>query len=492
MANHDADSSSRLLFTLKADNRDRWFDAVTDIAKAAGRYYTIEESLNSYCRVKDIHKEGIDWESIPDDEDFVIDKAKRKEYDKDNAWLGLRIKANLSETDRVLIEDLEYNKDRIATLRKKYYKVSATAGNSVIKQLTHWTMNEALSIEDNWAQIHGARRAAHQYSSETKFDDKMLYSFFIQGLPADFATTIQSLNAQASLSIQEKVDVLGEQYAMFAPKKGKKIGAAFISEEQEDTYAARDELICYICDDPDHFARQCPYKSKAYEYAKRLRAEDKRHGKTLDREPKPYRSRRRDSSSSDRSARSERNTRLSTPRNNNSKTSKTRFPGRSASRDRYVRFAKHVDKNEVMKALLAAGLIADQDSGSDQMSDGDDSSDEQAHVSNEHRKVPASKWISDTGCTSHMTDKSELFRGPLSPKRVPIRVGGGSALVRVNRYSGSCIRRKWRIYLLGKRVAGTHFGSQSDVSKEAVHKQGCHRTIHSAKDDVPQERSALH
>jgi hypothetical protein len=63
----------------------------------------------------------------------------------------------------------------------------------------------------------------------------------------------------------------------------------------------------------------------------------------------------------------------------------------------------------------------------------DEDNTEVAAISSEAiSKIQPSQWASDTGASSHMTDQTQLFRGPLIPiRRRTIKVGGGTL------YSGS-------------------------------------------------------
>lgn len=61
-----------------------------------------------------------------------------------------------------------------------------------------------------------------------------------------------------------------------------------------------------------------------------------------------------------------------------------------------------------------------------------DSEDEQCHFTKEQSasKIPESNWCSDSGCTTHMTDQSTLFRGAMKKiKRRTIKVEGESFML---------------------------------------------------------------
>lgn len=272
---------SNHMFTLKSDKKDRWFKTLENTAKGKGKWYTAIISEHEYCFSKEepVGAESQAFIGVGFGTNGYINLTKKEKYARDSAWLRGEIDAYLSETDFTLIVHCNSNKECIDKLKSKYYKQGAVSGNQAIRELTHWKMNPSHSIEDAWADIQATRTIAHSYSKETKFSDEILFAFFTQGLPSYYNITIQSLLAQVHQSIQDKVDVLQEQWAMQSQdKKNTKRAMVAMENDHEEAFLAKGRKMqfgqnfkCWVCESPDHGARKCPFKIKAYEYAKKLR-----------------------------------------------------------------------------------------------------------------------------------------------------------------------------------------------------------------------------
>lgn len=415
-------------FLLKQANRDNWFQTIKDLAESYGRHEALELSEEDSCQqyatilVQAVpnFKELPDWSKVPDSNPEQWRSSKKAmTYRANAAWVSMRIRHNLTETDQDLIEECTTNKDRIAKLKRKYYKTTAVAGNTALKELTQFKMDTNKDIDENWALILRNRRTAHMYSDDTKFSDNITFSFFLEGLTDHYSVTKQTINAQPEVSIETKLQLLQERCAENGSKKDPK---AFIAEDNYAYYSkqgistdGRAPYNCWVCDSGDHGARMCPYKREANAYAKKRRLEDERTGtKPEDRRSSPSPPASPQGRSFQRRSSNGSNVRRSQSRDRAIKTPDRLSGGKKKSSMNFKNFRK---------ALMAAGLFGSDDDNEE--SDNESIEEEFAQVSQEYRKIPRSEWIADSGCSSHMTDKPELFRNQIKPYMVPIRVGGG-------------------------------------------------------------------
>ena len=155
------------------------------------------------------------------------------------------------------------------------------------------------------------------------------------------------------------------------------------SEKEE----SRSRAKCYICKKSSHLVLDCPFLSNAQEFAKRQLSRS----------------------------------RTSIP------SGSSRNPAPSGKRQRSSRFNSKSSKgrkNDKGRAYDAES----NDEANLTSSDGDDSEQEgeTAAISKKAAsKIPSSKWVADSGASSHMTDQLKLFSGPLVHiRRRTIKVGG--------------------------------------------------------------------
>ena len=138
-------------------------------------------------------------------------------------------------------------------------------------------------------------------------------------------------------------------------------------------------VTCFFCD-ADHTAMNCPYREKVRQFIKQLKDKerDQRHRKRTSHKP------------------------------------------------------RGLKKNHGLAGIASDIDDLDSDFGGTSNSDPDSQSEpEVAALTKEQRDRASRKhpqsWPVDTGASSHMTDKPDLFRGPLRTlkRRKPIQVGGG-------------------------------------------------------------------
>lgn len=415
-------SSLNIIGPLNATTKNRWFTALQRAVTSVGKEHALSRNCAESGRIEITEYDGVGTEvkktiqnangQVQTVVTHYWSQDKSEQWKKDNAWLGLRI-ANervLSSIDLDLVDNIADCKDMVAALRSKYFRNNAAAGASQIQLVTNFKSKISLSIEENWALMQREKRLAAEFVKGTTFGDDLIFLMFQNGLPDAFKTTINSLNTNTNLDIEGKLEIL-QDYWISIPAADKvdppetahfTSEHAFIGATDSDNETARMGK-CYICRSNDHGARTCPYKRASQRFAEQLRLKDERRDAD--------RGRGRSSSSRYKNDWRPRSASRSAPR------------ARSSTRD-------HV-QDALTTALAAIGYSDDEDGGVSVVgtTDGegdDDSIIEISHASVEARsKTPQSHWIADTACTSHMTDKPELFRGPVRKCTRAIKVGGG-------------------------------------------------------------------
>lgn len=233
------------------------------------------------------------------------------------------------------------------------------------------------------------------------FGEGELLEYLVAGLPDEFDITCQTLDAQPNLETYQKVNILRIAQETFDSRpisKRRKTDSAKVAQLSQLTLDEAANVAkwnpsawtgCYFCGNLEHSISQCELKAYLIKHVEEFRV------------PKDKESRGRGK-----------------PAPRKQSKPRTSVPGQRLQRKRST------NRNRVH------GRAANDNSNSDtssEMDSEDEDVDETCHISKSKScKIPESSWCGDTGCTAHMTDQLDLFRGPLIKiKRRTIRVGGG-------------------------------------------------------------------
>lgn len=436
---------------LSKANQRMWFKTFLTLCLADDKDMVLLQTPAEYAAVDHPAPlgDGILWreDKISPTKILWWNGTLEKEYKKAAAWVLTRLvwKGPVLEKQK-LLEDFDTIKDAWEYLKKKYTKVTMEEGTASVRKLTTFEYNAKCNVEENWMKIHEYRTIAQSFSKDTKYGDDFLYTIFLKSLPEEFDKYKAGIIA-ASGDAEEKIALLqGAWEQMDSGKKPKaktketiEVGfhastpydkqAGWNSEEELITaLAANGNMECYYCAG-SHRAMYCPIRTKVARAGRRLREELIAKGKWNEPSALPNRGR---GSSSWRQNDSKGRDFSSESKPKSRSPSRVRFPSkggsdpRSDSRDSR---RPHKSSRSSSKAYSADEISQSTTTGSSGDSGSnvsDDSIDEVAGVSWEQRReIPPSVWISDSGCTTPMTDKLELFSSPLTPCRRGIKVGGG-------------------------------------------------------------------
>ena len=401
---------------LTRQNWRDWFYRLRLYLAGEGLAFVIDKSLIEYAGLA----EGFGSLGLGDkdkDKDATTASTARKpSYDKDryaqyeaaSAKVQYQISISIDSLDSDSIRTFSTAYEQWQHLWTKYNKTRPHENREDLAKLTTYTLPDGTSVEDGWTQIKELRRrvVTANPSMALAFEEKQLFNFLLAGLPAQFQITVDTLNAQPFLSIDEKLIILVQRQAA---EKGQSPESADFTRERRPRSNSNSQFTgCHLCSGK-HFMMKCPYLDFAKQKVQHEMSKGSHTRRTEDTKghaKRPYNDKYRKSDDRRHTQRHDRSRRHDSKGYSAEAISDTSSSDSSCSDD------------DQLPSKSSTALPQDGD---------DDSFDDTAAISREAiSKIPPSIWVSDTAATSHMTDDIHLFRGPLNPiRRRRIRVGGG-------------------------------------------------------------------
>lgn len=402
-------SRKRPLPLLTRSNHREWFRTLTRHLEGEGTIFTLEITLEDYAETQEIADAfatlTIDGKPKPPPKPATIKLSpeKVKEWKKADGKNKYVIDICIDEFDKEDTADEQTALAMLEILKKKYKDTDEAFGSSKLTELTHYVMGENATIDEAWTQLRKLRREVVELKPQasTLFTQEELFQRLLEALPSEYLTVRDTLRSQLGLTVDSKLEVLRRKEkdlkgdsAMAAYSKGFQTRQQRSSRQssrqpsyKKDSPRRRNssssskgssgsgnyQRKCYLCKG-EHMVRNCPYRDYAAKAASRERKRAE--------EDKPKKDHRR-------------------------KEKSLRKPGKKYHK------GYHVDD-----------LGSSEDSTESESTTEDD---ECANFSKEDAsKTPHSRWVADTGASTHMTDQLQLFRGDLIPiKRRTIKVPGG-------------------------------------------------------------------
>jgi hypothetical protein len=258
-----------------------------------------------------------------------------------------------------------------------------------------FTFDSKSTIVGSWEKLKDYRRKLVLADADTNgaYKDSALLLVLVRSLPPSFRTTIDTLNAQLNLTVEQKLKFLEEkevrdkqntnEQALPAFRKAQKYvpphkrGNGDLSSDSEPS--ATSGIQCYLCDEP-YYMRDCSKLVKARKLLREYEAEKKRRKKKPfpPKLPKPP----------------------VKPRKSNKRTGKAygAEEARSESELETSTGTSDTEDEEFETCRLSKDILG---------------------------KASPSTWAGDTGASSHMSDQPSLFRRMIKIKRRLVWVGGG-------------------------------------------------------------------
>ena len=324
-------------------------------------------------------------------ESRYVNEDRLKQWKKADAKVKYNITICTDGYDSEGIRGMKTGKEMWNFLHDKYYDTRTSLAAKYLADLTAYKVPEGVKLEDAWSQLKKLRDRVTMFNKGLgeAFNEENMFQMLLRALPTSY-TTIRDAMATYTGGIparmrllKDKEDTILEEAALITKPtrryKPRRNNSASSSASERVTYHTKK---CHICD-RHHIVLNCPWLEGCRQYVKRTIT---KNGEKESR------------------------------RNSNDQPDKKR---------KYKKENHGKDRKRKTKAYNAEDEISCSDEFD--FSDNESDIDDVAAISKEQAcKIPASTWVADTGASTHMTDQSQLFRGPLSQiKRRTIQVGGG-------------------------------------------------------------------
>src|SRR4030088_623869 len=273
------DKESWKIPTLTRDNHEKWFRQVGMKLRAKAVFYTTEKTLHQFAVVggtPDITT-GIAELDITDtasDKKVVLNIEKHENYLKDEANALYYMCQSLDDDDEALINEYETAYTLCRYLQKKYAKTSAVTANVYMTKIQTFQFEEDATIIGSWDKLKDFRRklTAADANLKNTYNDEALFLILSRSLPTEYATTIDTLAIQSTMSVDDKLKHLEAKEVRVQEQTAKEHAhAAFkssnkyrppqrrynnsSSDDSTDDSSARipRKSTCYLCDSTEHF-----------------------------------------------------------------------------------------------------------------------------------------------------------------------------------------------------------------------------------------------
>ena len=328
---------------------------------------------------------------------------KKEKYRAGSAKVLYLIMICIGPLDRAFIKPLKDTKAKWDALYTKYSVIKPQEKREDLQKITNFTLPDGKLIEDAWIELMelGGRVVTANPLLASAYTEDTLFEFFLQGLPEEgYSVTRAALDAQDTLDTTEKLLILQKREsqlkdtskALLAKNNRKYRYRDQESSGTESDYTpkkgSKRRITCYLCGEKQHMAQDCDLRDEILKFVQKLKV------KSHTNKHKSHR-----------------------------KQKDSLKPKKKSSK-----FQKGHVANDTLESKSTSD--GDDESSATELDSTEPESEgetETAAISKEAiSKIQPSQWASDTGASSHMTDQTQLFRGPLIPiHRRTIKVGGG-------------------------------------------------------------------
>jgi hypothetical protein len=359
---------------------------------------TPSTNINVDGITKGFAKLGI--ETQKDTETRNLDEKRHQDYRAANGKVLFMLSKCLGEFDQQFVEPYTNAKDQWDALRAKYSKTNSIARREDLQQITGFKFGTMagqqieMTIQSAWAYLVSVRGkiALADPKLATTFDEDTLFEYLLAGLPESFNVIQQSFEGNTNIGVYEKLEILDNSERKYnlraktisesaypAYTGGKDVPrrpAGALQPYSRGDYGRRrgsHKVLCHFCEQ-EHYKNKCELREHLTAMVSDFR--------------------------------------LSRARKEKKSSSKQHFKGKHEK-------GLAADDNDSSSSNGTTPEATEPESSEDE---------EVCHFSKDKAscKIPKSNWCSDSGCTTHMTDDPNLFRGAMAKvKRRTVKVGGG-------------------------------------------------------------------
>ncbi|KHJ32231.1 hypothetical protein EV44_g3101 [Erysiphe necator] len=270
---------------LSGDNHDSWFRRYKVKLTGKGVFYVVEQTVSEACRIASVDSltKGVENLDLKQEQNSstsrtegIMNLEKREKYLRDEATAIDYLFKSLSLDDQALYDEHDTAYDLWLYLKKKYQQTDPTTANEYMTLIQTFTIGD-MSIINAWDKLKDFRRKLCAADPEAKdtYRDRALLLILIRALPKDFTSTIDTLDAQPDLSVEEKLKRLQtKESRLVNESKQDQAFVGFTRNSESKPYMNRTRLQasegdesgytpeCYICD-RRHFVKACPFMEVA-------------------------------------------------------------------------------------------------------------------------------------------------------------------------------------------------------------------------------------
>ncbi|RKF79394.1 hypothetical protein GcM3_056044, partial [Golovinomyces cichoracearum] len=192
---------------LAQDTHERWFRKMKIRLRAKGVDYVIKKSFREYAAlgssdeayVSNITKEvsGLSLEH----------SEKKVKWERDDATALSMMMKRLYEDDGVLIDEYVTTQSFWEYLKKKYSKTSPFTTNENLTAIQTFDLNQYHTVTQAWYKLKQFRRKLGAANPDMKnaYTDQALFLVLTRSLPQEFISTIDIIDVQVSMTVDEKL-----------------------------------------------------------------------------------------------------------------------------------------------------------------------------------------------------------------------------------------------------------------------------------------------
>jgi hypothetical protein len=211
-----------------------WKSEVKEFCESQGVWAVVRHTSDRQDKADELKK-------LLEDENWATQDATARIY----------IKKNIDPDDKAATRDLTNSGAVWKYLMAKYERRTEFDNMILVRRITQWRKDPTKDIETSLQQLEQFNRELSEASDQKLcFQELMILTMFLDGLPEEYAMMKDSIFSNATLNRGLILSRLQQKESSI------KINNS-VEEGQESANRAQEPRKCYNCDKPGHFARDC-------------------------------------------------------------------------------------------------------------------------------------------------------------------------------------------------------------------------------------------
>ncbi|KAI0991866.1 hypothetical protein K3495_g16321, partial [Podosphaera aphanis] len=230
---------------------------------------------------------------ISPNDKVVLNIEKRAQYLRDEATAIDLLFRSLTQDDQALYDEYDSAYSLWSYLQSKYRQTDPSTANEYMTNIQLFKL-EDMTIVEAWDKLKDYRRklCAADSGQKDTYRDPVLLLILIRALPKDYTATIDTIDAQTGLSVEEKLKRLqlketrmatearneGAFAGSFKSRGGRKPAShqRMLSDDSDEPGFSPP---CYICE-KKHFVKACPFmdiaRTAVRDHIRRIKSDQER------------------------------------------------------------------------------------------------------------------------------------------------------------------------------------------------------------------------